>query len=80
MYNQFLTEHLKTLVNVDALKDSDVRKLAAALSTIANEKQQAARAAKNGKGAKKGGAKPGLGGNKSLSTADTRVYEDALDE
>lgn len=50
------------------------------LGAIANEKQQAARAAKGGKGAKKAAGKPALGGSKSVSVTDTRAYEDALDE
>lgn len=78
LYSKFLDEFLRALV--EPLKDSDVRKLSSMLSTVANAKQAEQRAAKGGKGAKKAAAKPMLGGNKGLGAADTRVYEDALDE
>jgi hypothetical protein len=94
------------------LKDSEVRKAASGLSTLANEKQKEQRDKASGK-KKPAKAKPMLGGNKGLAMwvlglveevrrgeeskekagfswpgcfwlylprADTRVYEDALDE
>ncbi|KLO09742.1 translation initiation factor eIF3 subunit [Schizopora paradoxa] len=61
------------------LKDSEVRKVASSLSTLANEKQKEARDAASGK-KKKAAAKPVLGSTKASGRLDTSAYEESLDD
>ena len=61
------------------LRDVDTRKTASALTTLANEKQTAAKDAMSGSKKKsKGAAKPGLA--KVGCRADVGTYEEALDD
>lgn len=60
----FFVEHIARELAIP-LKDSEVRKVASSLSTLANEKQKEARDAASGK-KKKAVAKPALGSTKGM--------------
>ncbi|KAM0753782.1 translation initiation factor eIF3 subunit [Meredithblackwellia eburnea MCA 4105] len=79
LYASFVEKLVKEICG--PLKDIETRKAASALTTLANEKQKAAKDAAGGK-KKKGASKPALGAGKTVAAgrADTRVYEDALDD
>ncbi|TEB04023.1 translation initiation factor eIF3 subunit [Coprinellus micaceus] len=62
----------------EPLKDVEIRKVASALTTLANEKQKEARDKASGK--KKKGGKPALGGAKAVKATDLGVYDEALDD
>lgn len=59
-------------------RDADVRKFASTLTTLANEKQKAAKDALKTK--KKGSAKPSLATTKVNTVVDTRDYSNDYDE
>ncbi|KAF9978520.1 Translation initiation factor 3 subunit J component [Actinomortierella ambigua] len=80
LYVSFLESLMRELA-MGVSRDTDVRKFASTLTTIANEKQKAAREASKTK--KKGGAaKPSLAAAsaKTSNLVDTRNYDDAYDE
>ncbi|KAF9159866.1 Translation initiation factor 3 subunit J component [Actinomortierella ambigua] len=80
LYVSFLEGLMRELA-VGVSRDTDVRKFASTLTTIANEKQKAAKEASKTK--KKGGAaKPSLAAAsaKTSNLVDTRNYDDAYDE
>jgi translation initiation factor 3 subunit J len=56
----------------EPLKDVEIRKVASALTTLANEKQKEARDKASGK--KKKGGKPALGGAKAVKAFVTSVF------
>lgn len=61
------------------LKDHEVRKTASTLTTLANEKQAAAKAGGKKKG--KGAAKPALGASKNMGARnDVAAYDEILDD
>ncbi|KAI5477832.1 hypothetical protein MNV49_005916 [Pseudohyphozyma bogoriensis] len=75
LYALFLEQFAKALAQ--PLKDIEVKKVASGLTTLANEKQKAAKEATQ-KGKK--GKKPALGLGKAPVEADTRAYEEVLDD
>lgn len=79
LYAKFVEGFVKQLCA--PLSDLEVKKAASGLTTLANEKQKAAKDAAGGK-KKKGAAKPGLGASKSVGSgrADTSMYEETLDD
>ncbi|KAF9965271.1 Translation initiation factor 3 subunit J component [Mortierella alpina] len=70
LYASFLEGLIRDLAS--GVRDVDVRKYATTLTTLANEKQKAAKEALKTK--KKGSAKPSLVAAKVTSTVDTRDY------
>ncbi|KAF9939493.1 Translation initiation factor 3 subunit J component [Mortierella antarctica] len=70
LYASFLEGLIRELAS--GVRDVDVRKYASTLTTLANEKQKAAKEALKSK--KKGSAKPSLVAAKVTSTVDTRDY------
>lgn len=64
---------------VGPLKDVDVRKVASALTAIANEKQRLEKEKEKGGKKGKGKAKPTLA-SKSVGRLDTSAYEESLDD
>ncbi|KAL8293069.1 hypothetical protein RQP46_000763 [Phenoliferia psychrophenolica] len=79
LYAKFVENFVKQLCA--PLSDQDVKRAATGLTTLANEKQKAAKDAAGGK-KKKGAAKPGLGASKTVGSgrADTSLYEETLDD
>jgi len=73
LYAQFVEHHIRELAR--PLKDLEVRKSATVLTTLANEKQKEQREG----GKKKKTTKPTLGQARP-GHADTRVYDEALDD
>ncbi|KAG8864786.1 Translation initiation factor 3 subunit J component [Tulasnella sp. 330] len=73
LYATFLEHHVRELAR--PLRDVDIRKTASGLTALANEKQKEAKES----GKKKKTAKPALGTVK-VGKADTRVYDEALDD
>jgi len=73
LYNQFVEHHIRQLAT--PMKDVEVRKAASVLTTLANEKQKEQREG----GKKKKPGKPALGAVKA-GRADTKVYDEALDD
>ncbi|KAK4705345.1 translation initiation factor 3 subunit J, partial [Phenoliferia sp. Uapishka_3] len=80
LYAQFMLHFMKQLAA--PISGDDVKKCGSALTTIANEKQKAAKDAASGKKKGKGAAKPGLGASKTVGSgrADTSLYEETLDD
>lgn len=75
----FLDGLFRELSQGQACRDVDVRKFVSTLTTLANEKQKAAKEAQKTK--KKGSAKPSLAATKETNTAlDTRDYSNDYDE
>ncbi|KAG0225771.1 Translation initiation factor 3 subunit J component [Actinomortierella wolfii] len=79
LYVSFLEGLFRELA-IGVARDTDVRKFASTLTTIANEKQKAAKEASKTK--KKGANKPSLAAAsaKTSNLVDTRNYDDAYDE
>jgi len=75
-YTVFVDEMVKGLLS--SLTDVEARKVNSAVGVIANQKTQEAKDAKSGK--KKSKGKPVLGATKALSSKDTQMYDEALDD
>jgi len=78
LYPSFVEYHVRRLA--EPLKDTEVRKAASGLTTLANEKQRDQRDKTSGKKKPKTAAKPVLGSAKASSKLDTHVYDEALDD
>ncbi|KAG0244861.1 Translation initiation factor 3 subunit J component [Mortierella sp. GBA43] len=78
LYVSFLEGLFRELSQNQICRDVDVRKFASTLTTVANEKQKAAKDASKTK--KKGSAKPSLVANKVNTVVDTRDYSNDYDE
>ncbi|KAG9099587.1 Translation initiation factor 3 subunit J component [Ceratobasidium sp. 370] len=79
LYAAFIEMHARALA--DPLGDVDIRKVASALSALANEKQKEQREKASGKKKPKAAQKPGLGLTKpGAKKVDTAAYEEALDD
>ncbi|KAF9184170.1 Translation initiation factor 3 subunit J component [Haplosporangium sp. Z 11] len=70
LYVSFLEGLFRELAQ--GVRDVDVRKFSSTLTTLANEKQKAAKEAQKNK--KKGSSKPSLAATKVASTIDTKDY------
>ncbi|KAI6024821.1 translation initiation factor eIF3 subunit [Pisolithus microcarpus] len=78
LYPAFVEYHARQLA--EPLKDTEIRKAASALTTLANEKQKEQREKASGKKKPKTVAKPALGSVKASHKFDTAVYDEALDD
>ncbi|KAJ6513013.1 eukaryotic translation initiation factor 3 subunit J [Mycena sanguinolenta] len=78
LYPTFI-EHLARELAMP-LKDVEVRKVASALTTLANEKQKEQRDKVSGKKKPKAASKPAIGAAKASSKVDTSLYDEALDD
>ncbi|TFK23642.1 translation initiation factor eIF3 subunit [Coprinopsis marcescibilis] len=79
LYSAFLEQFARECAQ--PLKDVEARKVASALTTLANEKQKEQRDKASGKKKAKSAAKPALGGSKSaVKGTDTGLYDEALDD
>ncbi|KAI6042567.1 translation initiation factor eIF3 subunit [Pisolithus marmoratus] len=78
LYPAFVEYHVRQLA--EPLKDTEVRKAASGLTTLANEKQKEQRDKASGKKKPKTVAKPALGSVKASHKFDTAVYDEALDD
>jgi len=76
LYATFIEHHARELCQ--PLKDVETRKVASALTTLANEKQKEQRDKASGKKRSKAATKPGAA--KVSNKLDTGVYEEALDD
>ncbi|KAI1310506.1 Translation initiation factor 3 subunit J component [Mortierella claussenii] len=76
LYVSFLEGLFRELAQ--GVRDVDVRKFVSTLTTLANEKQKAAKDAQKSK--KKGSAKPSLVAAKINTTVDTKDYSNDYDE
>ncbi|KAF9437387.1 Translation initiation factor 3 subunit J component [Entomortierella beljakovae] len=76
LYVSFLEGLIRELAQ--GCRDVDVRKFSSTLTTLANEKQKAAKEASKTK--KKGSSKPSLIAAKTNTAADTRDYSNDYDE
>lgn len=74
----FLDGLFRELGQGQACRDVDLRKFASTLTTLANEKQKAAKEAQKTK--KKGAGKPSLAAAKVNTAVDTRDYSNDYDE
>ncbi|KZS92473.1 translation initiation factor eIF3 subunit [Sistotremastrum niveocremeum HHB9708] len=78
LYATFAELHARELAQ--PLRDVEVRKVATALTTLANEKQKEQRDKTSGKKKPKAATKPVLGAAKVNSKVDTHAYEESLDD
>ncbi|KAK3828761.1 MAG: translation initiation factor eIF3 subunit [Benniella sp.] len=78
LYVSFLDGLFRELGQGQACRDVDVRKFASTLTTVANEKQKAAKEAQKNK--KKGSSKPSLAAAKVNTVVDTRDYSNDYDD
>lgn len=78
LYPIFVEYHVRQLA--EPLKDTEVRKAASGLTTLANEKQKEQREKASGKKKTKTAAKPALGSVKAAHKFDTAVYDEPLDD
>ncbi|KAL4064359.1 translation initiation factor eIF3 subunit [Scleroderma citrinum] len=78
LYPTFVEYHARQLAQ--SLKDTEVRKVASGLTTLANEKQKEQRDKAPGKKKPKAAAKPVLGSDKTWNKFDTETYDEALDD
>jgi len=78
LYPTFIEHHARELCQ--PLKDVEIRKVASALTALANEKQKEAKDKQSGKKKTKSASKPALASVKASNKMDTNVYDEALDD